>query len=54
VQHYPAARLPAPIVYLLELWRVYHRGDVAVLIEQLSAAGFRMSMTKREVVVRAT
>ena len=54
VQHYPAARLPEPIVYLLELWRVYHRGDVAVLIEQLAAGGFRMSMTKRNVVVRAT
>lgn len=54
VQHYPGARLPTPVTYLLELWRRYHRGDVALLIEQLSAAGFRMSMTKAEVVVRAT
>jgi hypothetical protein len=54
VQHYPGARLPEPVMYLLELWRRYHRGDVALLIEQLSAAGFRMSMTKAEVVVRAT
>lgn len=52
VQHYPGARLPGPIAHLLELWRVYHRGDVAVLIQQLSAAGFCLSMTRREVVAR--
>lgn len=54
VQHHRDARLPGPVAYLLELWHVYYRGDVAVLIEQLAAAGFRMSMTRREVVVRAT
>jgi hypothetical protein len=53
VRHYPEARLPEPIAYLLELWRVDHRGDVAVLIKQLAAAGFSMSMTKRNV-IRAT